>query len=121
VDKFGLPYPAHQAWLAGLTEFLGGILIFVGLLSRLWGLGLAVVMGMAFYMTSLDKLGTYFNMEDVGQFNMLFCQLGLFVMAFGVFLTGPGRLSLDQMLFGRSSPPPQQVIVTQPPPSPRPV
>lgn len=120
VDKFGLPYQVAQAWLAALTEFLGGILILVGFLSRLCGLGLAGVMAMAFYMTSLDNLGTYFSMKDIGQFNMLFCQLGLFVLAFGVFLTGPGRLSVDRMLFGRS-PPPQPLIVTQPPPSPRPM
>lgn len=118
VDEFGLPYQVAQAWLAALTEFIGGILILVGFLSRLCGLGLAGVMAMAFYMTSLNNLGTYFSMKDLGQFNMLFCQLGLFVLAFGVFLTGPGRLSVDRMLFGRSAPPPQPIV---PPPSPRPM
>jgi uncharacterized membrane protein YphA (DoxX/SURF4 family) len=118
VDEIGLPYQVAHAWLAGLTEFIGGILILIGFLSRLCGLGLAGVMAMAFYLTSLDKIDSYFRMEDLGQFNTLFCQLGLFVLAFGVFLTGPGRLSLDRMLFGRSTPPQQPIV---PVPNPRPM
>ena len=34
-------------------------------------------------------------------FNMMGAQLSLFVLSFGIFLTGPGPISLDRFLFGR--------------------
>jgi uncharacterized membrane protein YphA (DoxX/SURF4 family) len=105
VDGYGLPYPVLLGWLAALTELVGGSMLLIGLLSRMWGLGLAITMGVAFYLTSLGKLTTYFHLEDIGQFNTMFCQLGLFVMAMGVCLVGSGMLSLDGFIFGRPAPP----------------
>lgn len=99
------PYAVYLGWGAALTEFVGGILILVGLFSRLWGLALAVTMGVAFYLTSLGVVSEtmiYQLMPDhVGDFNRLFVQLALFVLAFGIFLTGPGRLSVDGFIFGK--------------------
>ena len=49
----GWPSPKSLAMAAALTELLGGVLLFLGFLSRLWGLGLAITMGMAFYLVSM--------------------------------------------------------------------
>ena len=40
--------------------------------------------------------------ENALAFNTAFCQAGLFLLAFGIFLTGAGPLSLDRILFGGS-------------------
>ena len=80
-------------------------MILVGLFSRVWGLGLAITMCTAFYVTSLPALlgvgnlfTGLFNLP-MDAFNGMFTQLGLFVLAFGVFLTGAGPISLDRALF----------------------
>ncbi|MCH8163984.1 MAG: DoxX family membrane protein [Planctomycetes bacterium] len=97
--------PGLMAWAGALTELFGGALILIGLLSRLWGLGLAVVMGCAFYLTTWVAIGEHgwFSLP-VSQFNTMFTQLGLFVLAFGVLLTGPGAVSFDRALFRRAKP-----------------
>ena len=85
------------------------MLILVGLFTRVWGLGLAVIMGVAFYTTTLagdGKLldsGLSYILTDSGlnmeNYPSMILQLALFVLAFGVFLTGPGSVSLDRLLF----------------------
>jgi len=101
--QFLADYAVPLAWLAALTELIGGVLILVGLFSRLWGLGLAVVMVTAFYTTSLPNLMDPGYREWVSassaNYNMLYNQLALFVLAFGVMLTGAGAVSLDRLLF----------------------
>lgn len=105
LDAKGLPAPRWLALLAAWTELIGGGLILVGLFSRVWGLGLAITMCTAFYVTSLPALlgvgnlfTGLFNLP-MDAFNGMFTQLGLFVLAFGVFLTGAGPISLDRALF----------------------
>lgn len=94
--------PHWMAWLAGLTEFAGAILLLIGLFSRFWAMGLCIAMGFAFYLTSIPMLQEvmYFNLSS-GQFNMLFSQVGLFILAFTVLVSGPGPLSLDRAIFRR--------------------
>lgn len=108
VEKAGLPAPVWMARLTAFTELVGGGLLFVGLFSRVWGLGIAIVMGVAFYVTSLPALLGAGNLFT-GLFNLpmdvftgMFTQLGLFVLAFGVFLTGAGPISLDRALFRKT-------------------
>ncbi len=108
LDKAGWPAPVWMARLAALTELIGGGLLLVGLFSRVWGLGLAIAMGVAFYLTSLPALLGAGNLFT-GLFNLpmdvftgMFAQLALFVLAFGVFLTGAGPISLDRALFRKT-------------------
>ena len=102
LDQKGWPQPTLFAWLATLTELIGGSMLLIGLFSRLWGLALAVALCAWFYLTSFDALQmkgwSLFNLT-VPEYNRLFCQAGLFVLAFGIFLIGPGPLSLDRLLF----------------------
>ena len=104
----GWPAPQRLALLAAITEFVGGLLLVLGFLSRVWGFGLAISMGVAFYLVSMRlngviSMGPFKAAADIAKFNAMFAQLGLLVLAFGVFLTGPGPLSLDRMLFRRDS------------------
>ena len=95
-------YTGTLCWAAALTEFVGGVLIFIGLFARLWGLALAVVMLVAFYLTtwpSIANNGLIGHLENMQAASTGFLQMSLFVLAFGVFLTGAGALSLDRFLF----------------------
>ena len=97
-----VPYPVASAWLAAITELVGGGLLLVGLLSRIWALGLAVTMGMAFALTSCPVLAT------TGPFDLALpdylrtvSQLALGTLALMVLLTGPGAIAIDHGIFGR--------------------
>jgi len=101
-------YSFYLAWAAALAEFAGGILILVGFLSRIWGLGLAIVMGTAIYLTTWSAYFITTGPFAAAQggdgsllFNQTFTQLGLGLLALGIFLTGPGPLSLDRLVFGK--------------------
>jgi putative oxidoreductase len=88
------PLPELLGWMAGLTEFGGGILILLGLLSRFWALGLAIVMVVAI----ITVHGP--NGFDIRKNGYEYC-LTLLLMNLAIFLGGPGRYSLDQIFFGR--------------------
>lgn len=93
MEAQGMPYPVVLGWAAAFTEFGGGILLIIGFLSRVWALGLAVVMGMAIY-TVHGANG--FSLENSGY---EYC-FALGMMALTVVLSGPGGISLDRALFG---------------------
>jgi len=110
LEANNLPEPVLMTHVATWTELVGGILILLGFLSRIWGLGLAIAMGVAFYTTTMSTyLGGFPNSifriaaEDIPLFNTVFSQLGLFVLAFGVMLTGPGPVSIDRLIMPRKS------------------
>jgi putative oxidoreductase len=104
-SEAGWPKPKYAAWLVALTEFVGGALLLVGFLSRVWGLGLAITMGCAFYLVAIGQLSVHASnpflfAENIGSYQTVVTQLGLFVLAFGILLTGAGPVSLDRLLFG---------------------
>jgi uncharacterized membrane protein YphA (DoxX/SURF4 family) len=103
VDKAGWPYQTWLAWLAAVTEFVGGICLVLGLFTRLWGLGLAATMGVAFYLTSYEQvMSTMVIGMPIDSFTRYSSQVALFVLAFGLMLTGSGGMSIDGRLVGGS-------------------
>ena len=95
----GAPLPEVLGWLAGLTEFGGGILIGVGLLSRVWALGLVVVMIVA---VATVHAPNGFDLRNQGyEYNFT---LGLCALA--ILIGGPGAFSLDRLIRSRKSKPP---------------
>ena len=109
-------YEVWLTWVAAYTELIGGAMMLLGLFARLWGLGLACVMGVAFFMTSMQPpmevhkhLTDFFSwgqLDNGRNFSTVFIQLAFFTLAFGVMLTGAGPLSLDRLLFGGDRRPP---------------
>jgi len=77
--------------MAALAEFGGGIAILLGLLTRPAALALAFTMFVA-TMMHYGKGDGFKGASHAAE--AMFVFIGIFVM-------GPGRLSLDQMLFGR--------------------
>lgn len=101
IDKLGWPYQTYLAWAAAITEFVGGICLILGLFTRLWGLGLAITMGVAFYLTSYDKVTSSMVIGmPIDEFNRYASQVALFALSFGLVLTGGGAASVDRRLVG---------------------
>lgn len=109
-DWPGHPYPLAMAWAAALTEVIGGALLVVGLLSRVWGAGLSISMVYALYLkTILPLMGMagaggglwimqFGNLGFGDQIGTMF-RLACLALALVVFLGGPGSMSLDRMIF----------------------
>ena len=90
----GLPAPGFLARFVGATEFICGLLVFSGLLTRLAAIPLIVVLAVA--------IGTA-RLEDVhGLADFLGLQeLTYMLLLFWLVIRGPGRVSLDRMVVGR--------------------
>lgn len=87
-------FPAYFAYLAGVLEFFGGILLIAGLFTRIAGLLLATEMAVA-----LAKVhGLLSNPMNVHNYEFpLACAVGSFALV-GV---GAGLLSLDHAIYSK--------------------
>jgi putative oxidoreductase len=85
-------FPAYFVYLAGVFEFFGGLLLIVGLFTRIAGLLLAAEMAVA-----LVKVhGMISNPAAVDNYQFpLACAVGSFALA----TLGAGLVSLDQAVF----------------------
>lgn len=82
--------------LAAVAEFGGGLAWIIGLFTPLASLGIAFTMAVAFYMHAVMR-GDPFVASGGSSYEaaaLYFC------IAVILFAMGPGRLSLDQALFG---------------------
>jgi putative oxidoreductase len=90
IGSMGFPAPIVFAWLAGIAEFVGGLLIAIGLLTRPAAafvfIHFVIVVMVAH---SGDPLGDR-------KLPILFG-----VIAFAFALIGPGRYSVDAVMSGR--------------------
>lgn len=74
--------------IAALSELIGGTLITVGLLTRIGALMVAATLAVATFMTWDNGFMAYSKpLEDL-------------VVMIAIFITGPGRYSLDHSIFG---------------------
>ena len=85
------PFPTLNAYLAALTETLGFVLLFLGLGTRVIVLPLMVVMVVAI---TTVHLGNGFEAGNNG-FEI---PLYYLIMLFSLLITGPGKLSLDEII-----------------------
>jgi putative oxidoreductase len=97
-----LRIPAPLAMLAVAAEFLGGLGLIVGLLSRVAALGIAVVMMVALVAVH-RKFG--FFMDWYGEKKGHGIEYHVLVLALALIVTirGAGAFSLDQALYHRIS------------------
>jgi len=96
-ESLQIPMPKINAIAAGSVESIGGLLLLVGLFSRVVSVPLIFTMVMA-YITA-DREAWHAIISDTDKFTganpFLFLFASLLVFAFG-----PGRLSLDALFFG---------------------
>ncbi len=88
----GLPMPAQMAVFIGCVEFFGGILLALGLLSRITGLVLTVNMIMAYVIGDHEALFSFFSDPDkfIAAAPFAFLIASLIVLIFGA-----GKISVD--------------------------
>jgi putative oxidoreductase len=94
--SINIPAPKINALIAGSTECFGGILLLLGLGSRLISIPLAFTMIVAYLTAHRDSLKAILgdNPSDFfTQAPMTFLLVALFVMT-----SGAGRLSLDELI-----------------------
>lgn len=112
-QKLGTPpWTVRLAWAAALTELIAGGLLLIGLATRLSGFSLAVVMGVAMWLTvvgpAIQSGNAWLGFLPAGGFakpevyQMWFMQLAMLAMGLALVFSGPGMLSLDRWIFGGS-------------------
>jgi putative oxidoreductase len=96
--NLGIPAPALNAWFVSGLEFIGGIMLIVGLGSRLIAVPLVIDMIIAYVAADREALGQIFSDPDkfyaAAPYTFLFASLI-------VLIFGPGKLSVDAILKGR--------------------
>ena len=92
---FGIPFPEINVVLAGSTECFGGLLLLLGLCSRLVSIPLTFTMIVAYATAHREVLGTLWSKPDdfLGAPPFLFLLASLIILFFG-----PGKLSIDHLL-----------------------
>lgn len=92
LSELGFPASELFAWLAATSEFVGGILLVVGLFSRPAALFVAGTMIVAAFVAHFDDP---FSKKELA--------LTYLVSSLVILIAGPGKMSLDNLLFGRRS------------------
>lgn len=93
-SSLDLPWPKLNAIMAGSTECVGGLLLIVGLGSRLASGALIFTMGVAYATAHREELGQIFSDTDT------FTEAAPFLFLLAsviVFAFGPGRFSVDAL------------------------
>ncbi|HEX4263754.1 MAG TPA: DoxX family protein [Verrucomicrobiae bacterium] len=87
-----IPLPSFNAYLTGSTECIGGLLLLIGLGSRLVSLPLIFLLTIVYVTAESDSLKHIFDDPDkfTGATPFLFLMACLIVLAFG-----PGKFSVD--------------------------
>ena len=101
--SLGIPAPAANAWFVSLLEFVGGILLAVGLGSRLLALLSVGDMIVAYITADREAFLGFFSHPDkfAAAAPFVFLVAWLIILIFG-----PGKISLDAILRIEPSPPP---------------
>jgi putative oxidoreductase len=97
LTKLGVPAPDIMAWVVTLTELGGGILLIVGLLTRLAAVALTINLTVALLLVRIDA--GLISMQ--GGFEL---ELGYIAGFLAILLAGPGSASIDRAI-GLDSPP----------------
>lgn len=97
-ESINIPLPTLNAYLAAGTESAGVILLFLGLGTRLITLPLMIVMVVAIFAVHWG------NGFEAGK-NGIEIPLYYLVMLFTLFIIGPGKISIDQLLKGKKKSP----------------
>lgn len=92
LSAMGFPMPEVFAWLAALSEFAGGILLALGLLTRPAALFMTVTMGVAAFVAHASDP---FEKKEMA---LLYLFISLFFL-----LHGAGRWSVDYIITKKKS------------------
>jgi putative oxidoreductase len=93
--QLGIPFPAFNAYFVSLLELVGGILLILGLASRLISIPLIVDMIVAYITADREAFTSFFTDPDkfmaASPFTFLFASLIILIF-------GPGSIALDYLI-----------------------
>lgn len=92
------PVPGFLQLLAALSEFGGGIAWIVGLLTPLASLGMGITMAVAVYMHMIVMQDPFVSLTGGRSYELA---LVYFVISVVLLILGPGKFSLDRIIFGQ--------------------
>lgn len=93
--SLGIPMPHAQAILVGWLECFGGLLLLIGLASRLISVPLMILLSVAYATADNEALRAIFS--DPDKFTSAAPFLFLFAVVI-IFVCGPGLFSVDALL-----------------------
>ncbi len=97
-ESLNIPFPELNVYMAASTELVGGLLLLLGLGSRVVPLPLIFTMIVAYLTAHTTELGSLLSYPDIDPF--LTAPPFLFLLtAVVVFIFGPGRISLDALVY----------------------
>ena len=102
LDDSKVPQPLIVGWVCAIAELVGGLVLLVGLFTR-W-CALLLLIGGAFHMwlmTWPQIRGALPWDWQVGTMHAFSTALTTVFISFSLVLTGPGRFSLDRLLFAK--------------------
>ncbi|WDS35092.1 DoxX family protein [Pseudoxanthomonas sp.] len=89
--EWGIPFPAFSAALCAGTEFVGGVLILLGLATRLTMIPMLINMLVALVVVVLPGISTLDELVELDE--VLYVTLFVWLL-----IAGPGRASLDHLI-----------------------
>lgn len=93
----GSGFPGIFQALAAISEFVGGIALALGFLTRLAAFGLVCTMLVAIYMHSVIMGDPFVSLTGGSSYQLAVLYLLLVLL---LLVVGPGRFSVDRLLFG---------------------
>lgn len=93
----GSGFPGIFQALAAIAEFVGGIALILGFLTRLAAFGLVCTMIVAVYMHAVIMGDPFVSLTGGNSYQLAAVYL---LLALLLLVAGPGRFSVDRFLFG---------------------
>jgi len=90
LTSLNVPFPLVSAWLTGLAEGVGGVLIILGLLTRPSAIAVAIAMVVAAFVAHGDEL------LDKGELALVYLAAMIAIIGFG-----SGKFGIDRLLRGK--------------------
>ncbi|MBC7537344.1 MAG: DoxX family protein [Bacteriovorax sp.] len=92
-----VPIPAFLQFLAAMSEYCGGIALILGIITPLASFGIGCTMLSAVYMHVMMRHDTFVNLSGGMSYEPA---LGYLVIMILFIAMGPGKFSLDKVIFG---------------------
>ena len=93
--QLGIPFPTFNAYFVSYLECIGGILLFLGLASRLISIPLFIDMCVAYVTADREALKSIFS--DPGKFYAA-DPFTFWFAALIILIFGPGKISIDYLI-----------------------